>query len=177
MASSVEFEVDPQGVFTISSSGVGEAAVDGAAVVSADYTLGGVVRFKIPGIGIAGVGESEPLSAFIIPLRVTSGGIDTGIALHHTKSGEMTPAQTITLNLSLRNEQGDEEATNTIVDFPDRGHLADFVTELFSDFFAQRESFSGTLVVTVEGGKVAATALELGRNPGEFTTLPVTPIP
>jgi hypothetical protein len=158
MASSVEFEVDPQGVFTISSSGVGEAAVDGAAVVSADYTLGGVVRFKIPGIGIAGVGE-------------------TGIALHHAKSGEMTAAQTITMNLSLRNEQGGEEATRTIEGFPDRGHLADFVTELFSDFFAQNDTFTGTLVVTVEGGKVAATALELGGNPGEFTTLPVTPIP
>ena len=32
------------------------------------------------------------------------------------------------------------------------------------------------LVVEVTGGRVAATALELGPMPGQFTTLPVTPL-
>ena len=36
--------------------------------------------------------------------------------------------------------------------------------------------FEGTLVVEVTGGEVAATALELGNQPGQFTTLPVTPL-
>jgi len=40
--------------------------------------------------------------------------------------------------------------------------------------FADTSDFQGTLVVQVTGGKVAATALELGTQAGEFTTLPVT---
>ncbi|MDA2938535.1 hypothetical protein MYX75_09770 [Acidobacteria bacterium AH-259-A15] len=38
------------------------------------------------------------------------------------------------------------------------------------------DDFQGTLVVEVTGRKVSATALELGTEPGQFTTLPVTPL-
>jgi len=34
----------------------------------------------------------------------------------------------------------------------------------------------GASWVEVTGGKVAATAFEIGSNPGEFTTLTVTPV-
>ena len=54
------------------------------------------------------------------------------------------------------------------------GHLARFVEELFPE--ANTQNFHGTLSVEVTGGKVAATALELGSKPGEFTTLPVTQV-
>ena len=45
---------------------------------------------------------------------------------------------------------------------------------LFPD--ADTHDFEGTLVVEVTDGRVAATALELGTEAGQFTTLPVTPL-
>ena len=56
-----------------------------------------------------------------------------------------------------------------------RGQLAQFFggdrEVLLPD--ADTDDFEGTLVVEVVGGKVAAIALELGTQPGQFTTLPV----
>ena len=68
--------------------------------------------------------------------------------------------------------------TRIIEDFLAGGHLAQFIGGggeiLFPD--ADTNDFEGTLVVEVTGGEVAATALELGNQPGQFTTLPVTPL-
>ena len=68
--------------------------------------------------------------------------------------------------------------TRTIEDFPAGGQLAQFIggggEVLFPD--ADTDDLEGTLVVGVTGGKVAATALELGTQAGQFTTLPVTPL-
>ena len=86
-------------------------------------------------------------------------------------------ADTLSLQFSLRDEQGLEVADARVEDFPARGHMADFLDEIFADYFAQggdTDNFTGTVVVQVEGGEVAATALELGPNPGEFASLPVT---
>ena len=86
----------------------------------------------------------------------------------------------MTLNLTLRDIQGQlvNNGTETITNFPGRGHLAQFIggagETLFPD--ANTDDFEGTLVVEVTGGSVAATALELGTEPGQFTTLPVTPL-
>ncbi len=151
----------------------------GAVVVTSDNPLGGVIRFSIPGIGIAGVGASQPLSEFIIPVRRKAGGINTGVAIYNTEStpvqialklhealGQITPTGLEAL------QDGEPIATTSIEDFPAGGHVAKFINELFPD--TDTNNFEGTLVVQVTGGKVAATALELGTQPGEFTTLPVT---
>ena len=169
--SSVPFSVASLGKVTVSTDGQGDLAV-GSAVVTSDGTLGGVVRFSIPGIGIAGVPVSQPLSGFLAPVRRQAGGINTGIAIHNTES------QAVTLSLTLRDPQGVTVAngTETIVDFPASGHLAQFIggagETLFPD--ADTDDFEGTLVVEVTGGNVAATALELGTVSGQFTILPVT---
>ncbi|MDA2931450.1 hypothetical protein MYX84_16145, partial [Acidobacteria bacterium AH-259-O06] len=54
------------------------------------------------------------------------------------------------------------------------GHLAQFIDQLFTE--ADTSDFEGTLVVQASDGKIAATALELGPEAGQFTTLPVTPL-
>ena len=56
-------------------------------------------------------------------------------------------------------------------------HLAQFITEMFPN--ADLTDFEGTLTVDVNSLNqlITATALELGTEPGQFTTLPVTPIP
>ncbi|MDA2929354.1 SBBP repeat-containing protein [Acidobacteria bacterium AH-259-O06] len=167
--SSVEFSVAPLGAVTISTDGEGDLAV-GSAVVTSDTTLGGAIRFNISGVGIAGVGASQPLRGFITPVRRKSGGINTGIAIHNTES------QAVTLSFTLRNSQGVEVAngTKTVEDLPAGGHLTQFIDQLFPQ--AGTSDFEGTLVVQVTDGKVAAAALELGPQAGQFTTLPVTPL-
>ncbi len=79
------------------------------------------------------------------------------------------------MKLTLLGKDGVEVANRTIEGLAGRGHLAQFIDELFEG--TDTSDFQGTLVVEVVGaGQVAATALELGPNPGQFTTLPVTPL-
>jgi len=54
------------------------------------------------------------------------------------------------------------------------GHLSLFIDGLFPN--ADTNDFEGTLVALVTGGEVATTALELGTDSGQFTTLAVTPL-
>ena len=149
--------------------------------MTSDNPLGGVIRLSIPEIGLAGVGASQPLSGFIIPVRRKAGDINTGVAIYNTES---TPVQ-VTLDLHQKTGQitttgfetlQDDEAiaTASIDDFPAGGHVAKFINELFPD--TDTDNFEGTPVVEVTDREVAATALELGTKPGQFTTLPVTPL-
>lgn len=163
----VDFVLPPWSTKTISTDGAGNLAVGSARVVT-DGALGGVVRFTIPGIGIAGVGESKPLAGFIVPVRRKAGGINTGIAMRNPGDSA------VTVKLTLRDRQGQAEGTQTLANFPAGGHLARFINDLFEK--VNTDNFEGTLIAEVTGGQIAATALELGTAPGEFTTLPVTPL-
>jgi hypothetical protein len=160
----VSFTVPPLGAVTLSASPQGELKVGSAAVIS-DSSLGGVIRFNLPGIGIAGVQASgRSLTGFVVPVRRLAGGINTGVAVRNVS------LETVTLQLSLRSGASQMAASQLVI--PASGHTAKFIDELFQG--ADTSNFNGTLVVRVQGGKVAATALELGPTPGQFTTLPVT---
>lgn len=164
--SSIDFTVPPLGSVGLSTDGGGPLKA-GSAVVTSDNVLGGVIRLGIPGLGIAGVGDSAPFNGFVIPVRRKAGGINTGIALRNVE------AAAIGLSLTLRNKQGQVVAggIREISALAGRGHLAQFVNELFPS--AATDDFEGTLVVQAVSGKVAAVALEVGSLPGQFTTLPV----
>ena len=43
----------------------------------------GVLRFDIPALGIAGVGDSPPVRDALVPVRRQDGGINTGGAVHN----------------------------------------------------------------------------------------------
>jgi len=166
--SSVDVTVRPLGSTTISSDGVG-LLVAGSARVTMDRAAGGVVRFSLPGLGIAGVGTNESLSTgFIVPIRSNrTEGVDTGVAL--VNAGD-TP---VDLLLVLRNASGVGVFSRTLSNVAVRGHIARFTRELFPELTV--DSFEGTLSVVIQtlGGKIAGTALELGATGGQFTTLPV----
>ena len=166
--SSIEFSIAPLGSLTLSTDGTGALTV-GSAIITSAEPLGGFIRFSIDGLGIAGVGTSESLDSFIIPVTRKKDGLNTGIALLNV---EQTP---VSVTLSLNNQSGEQvpSGSTSIEDFSPLGHIAKFISELFPE--AYTEEFLGTLTVTVAGGKVAATAVEFGLQPGEFTTLPVTP--
>ena len=167
--SSVPFSIPPLAEVTISTDGLGPLAV-GSARATADGPLAGVVRYHISGVGTAGVGESRAFSAVVIPVRETTTGIRSAIALQNTGDAA------VSVTLTLRDASGAlvPAGISSINSLPARGHHARFLEELFPE--AQIQDFRGTIWVEVTGGTVAATAFEIGSNPGEFTTLTVTPV-
>ena len=63
---SVRTEMEPLGELTISTHGRGEV-VSGSVKVMAGGPIGGVLRFDLPGIGVAGVGASQPVRDALFP--------------------------------------------------------------------------------------------------------------
>ena len=161
----VDFSIAPLGRVSIVTNG-GEPLV-GSAIINSNGTLGGLVRFQIPGIGIAGVQSSSLMSGFIVPVR-SENGIDTGVAFMNPSEEE------VDLELSLLDSIGDPTGgDDSMVSVPPRGHLAKFITELFEGV---ETPFVGSLLARVLNGRITAVAVELGSQPGEFTTLAVTPL-
>ena len=57
--------------------------MSGSVRVVSDGPIGGVLRFDLTGIGVAGVGASQPVRDAIFPARRQAGGISTGAAIHN----------------------------------------------------------------------------------------------
>ena len=163
--SSIEVSIPSLESVTIATDGTGGIVV-GSATVTSNSTIGGVFRFFLPGVGIAGVGSSVPYTSFAIPVR-NMDGINTGLTFYNPGD------QTVDLEFTFRGTGGTLE-TAAMLDFPGKGHSAQFLNQIFQG--AGLENVKGTLMVEVTGGAVAAVALELGTKSGEFTTLPVTEV-
>ena len=69
-ALTVRTEVEPLGELTISTHGRGKV-VRGSVAVVANGPIGGVLRFDLPGVGVAGVGAGQPVRDAIFPARRT----------------------------------------------------------------------------------------------------------
>ena len=74
-ALSVQTEMEPLGELTISTHGRGEL-VSGSVKVVSDGPIGGVLRYALPGIGVTGVGASQPVRDALFPVRRQEGGIE-----------------------------------------------------------------------------------------------------
>ena len=94
----VDFSIAPLGRVSIVTTG--EEPLVGSAIVNSNGILGGLVRFEIPGIGIAGVQSSPLMGGFIVPVR-SENGIDTGVAFMNPSEEE------VDLELSLLDSFGD----------------------------------------------------------------------
>ena len=55
----------------------------GSVKVVSDGPIGGLVRYGVPEIGVAGVGASEPVRDVLFPARRQAGGIRTAAALQN----------------------------------------------------------------------------------------------
>jgi hypothetical protein len=167
----VPFVIHPLGSITIASDGTGKLA-SGSAPVACATPVAGVLRYSYPGLGIAGVGESQPSARMIMPVvRDAAYGLSTGVAVKNC-----TPGGAVSVSFVLRGLDGKSMTTGASLGLPANGHVARFVEQLFPA--VDTTSFLGTLVITAysEGGSVSATALQVGAAPGRFTTLPVVPI-
>ena len=78
---SVRTEMEPLGELTILTHGQGEL-VSGSVRVVSDGPIGGVLRFDLPGIGVAGVGASQPVRDALFPAR-REGDLSTAAAIRN----------------------------------------------------------------------------------------------
>ena len=163
----VQTEMEPLGVLTIATHGRGEL-VSGSVRVIADEPIGGVLRFDLPGIGIAGVGASSPLRDALFPVRRQEGGINTGVAVHNL--GE--EAMEVTCELM----QGGTVLDDASIPLAANGQSSWFINEVFTG--AATSDFAGSVRCTAPGeGIFTGVAVELDAVNRIFTTLPVVPVP
>ena len=159
-------EMEPLGVLTISTHGQGEL-VSGSVRVAADGTIGGVLRFDLPGIGVAGVGVSLPVHDALFPVRRRAGGINTGVALHNL--GE--EAMGVTCELMSAGAVLEAES----IPLEANGQSSWFINEMFTG--ADTSDFAGSVRCTAPGeGLFTGVAVELDAGNRIFTTLPVVPV-
>jgi len=163
--SNLRFDLPPLGSMTFSTTGFGDLRL-GSAFVQATANVSGVVRFEIAGVGIAGVGSAQPASALMAPVR-REGEIRTGVAVRNPTQ------QAIEVEISLKDTSGEAVPNGTgMLEIPAQGRVAAFIEELFPD--ADTVDFQGSICLRAATGEIAVVALELGGQPGEFTTLPVS---
>ena len=166
-ALSIQSEMEPLGELTISTYGRGEL-VSGSVRVVSDGPIGGVLRFDIPGIGVAGVGASQPVRDALFPARRQAGGISTGAAIHNL--GE----EALVVSCQLMKDGSVLEETE--IPLAANGQESQYIEEMFTN--ADTSDFVGSVRCIAPGeGMFTGVAVELDASNQIFTTLPVVPVP
>ena len=164
---SVQTEMEPLGELTISTHGQGEL-VSGSVRVVSDGPIGGVLRFDLPGIGVAGVGASHPTGDALFPARRQEGGISTAAAIHNLGEEAM--------EVSCQLMSGGIVLEEAEIPLAANGQEARYIEELFPR--TDTSNFVGLVRCTgPEGSLFAGVAVELDAASRIFTTLPVVPVP
>ena len=166
-ALSVRKELAHLGELTISTHGRGEV-VSGSVRVAADGPIGGVLRFDLPGIGVAGVGASQPVRDALFPARRQAGGIATAAAIHNL--GE----EAMVVNCQLMKDGAVLEEEE--IPLEANGQEARYIEQMFTR--TDTSDFAGSVRCTAPPGEGMFTgvALELDAANQIFTTLPVVPV-
>ena len=166
-ALTVQTEMEPLGVLTISTHGRGEL-VSGSVKVISEGPIGGMLRFEHPDLGVAGAGASPSVSDALFPVRRQEGGINTGVALHNLES---RPGL---LRCDLMREGVLLEAAS--IPLEANGQTAWFIEDTFTT--TDTSAFVGSVRCDAVGeGLFSAVALEMDAVNRIFTTLPVVPVP
>ena len=163
----VQTDMEPLGVLTVSTHGRG-ALVSGSVKVVSDGPIGGMLRFDLPHVGKAVVGASPPISDAIFPVRRREGGITTGVAIHNL---ELSPGL-------VRCDLLREGVLRDAASFPleANGQSSWLIDQAFPG--TDTSDFVGSVRCDAVGeGRFSAVALEMDPATRIFTTLPVFPIP
>ena len=163
-ALTVQTEMEPLGELTISTHGRGEL-VSGSVTVAANGPIGGVLRFDLPGIGVAGVGAGQPVRDALFPARRQAGGISTAAAIHNLRE------EALVVGCQLMQEGAVLEEVE--IPLEANGQEARFIEEMFT--LADMFDFVG-LVRCTAPGLFTGVAVELDAASRIFTTLPVVPV-
>ena len=142
----------------------------GSVTVISEGPIGGVLRFDLPGIGVAGVGASQPVRDALFPARRQADGISTAAAIHNLGEEAM--------GVSCRLMQGGIVLEEVEIYLEANGQEARYIEELFPG--TDTSDFVGSVRCTAsaEGeGMFTGVAVELDAGNQIFTTLPVVPVP
>ena len=162
----IQTEMEPLGVLTISTHGRGELVTGSARVVS-EGPIGGMLRFEHPDFGVAGVGASPPLSDALFPVRRQEGGITTGVAIHNLESSPGLLRCDLMREGVLRDSVPIPLAAN--------GQTSWLIDQKFPA--ADTSDFTGSVRCDAVGeGRFAAVALAMDSGNRIFATLPVVPV-
>ena len=158
--------MEPLAELMISTHGRGEP-VSGSVTVLSDGPIGGVVRYSVPEIGVAGVGPGQPTSDALFPVRRQAGGIRTAAALHNLE------AEAMGVNCRLMSGGGALEEVE--IHLEANGQTSWFIEDAFTT--TDTSDFAGSVRCTAPGnGRFTAVALEMDAANRIFTTLPVVPV-
>ena len=160
----VQTEMQPLQAVTISTHGQGEVAAGSMRVV-AEGPLGGVLRFDLPGVGVAGVGASQPVTDALFPARRQAGAISTAAAIRNLEAEELVATCRLMQDGMVLEEVDIELEVN--------GQNGRFIEEVFTA--TDTSDFVG-LVRCMAEGEFTGVAVELDAGSGIFTTLPVVPV-
>ena len=162
----VQTEMKPLGVLTVSTHGQGPL-VTGSVRVLSNGPIGGMLRYDLPHIGVAVVEASSPISDAIFPVRRQEGGITTGVAIHNLES---SPAL-------VRCDLLREGVLRDAASFPleANGQTSWLIDQAFPG--TDTSDFVGSVRCDAVGeGRFSAVALEMDPGTRIFTTLPVVPL-
>ena len=166
-ALTVQTEMEPLGVLTISTHGRGEL-VSGSVKVLSDGPIGGMLRFEHPDLGVAGVGASLPVSDALFPVRRQQGGINTGVAFHNLES---SPGL---LRCDLMREGVLLDGAS--IPLEANGQTSWLIDQAFPA--TDTSDFTGSVRCDAVGqGLFSAVALEMDSGNRIFATLPVVSVP
>ena len=158
-------EMESLGELTLSTHGQGEL-VSGSVRVVAGGPIGGVLRFDLPEIGVAGVGASPPVRDALFPVRRQEAGINTGVAIHNLESSAEIVRCELMSERAVLHEREIPLAAN--------GQSSWFIDAAFPA--ADTSDFAGSVHCDAPGpGMFTAVAVELDAASRIFTTLPVFP--
>lgn len=149
----------------LQTDGTGNVAT-GAATITSTVPIGASAVFTVLNSQGAfqtetGVGDSPVLLSLTLPVDIT-GKFDTGVAFFAAGGSSSN------LTFRLLDPAGASFGSSVTRSLPSNGHLAVFVSQIFS----ATSGFKGSLAVTASSG-VAALTLRQNSAPLSYTTLPV----
>ena len=161
---SIRTEIEPLGELTIATHGQ-EELVTGSVKVIAFGPIGGVLRFDLPEMSMAGVGASPPVRDALFPVRRQEGGINTGVAIHNLGEEAM--------GVTCRLMSGGVVLEEMEIPLAANGQESQYIEEMFT--MPDTSDFVG-LVRCRTPGRFTAVALEHDVGNRILTTLPVFPV-
>ena len=136
--------------------------VAGSVTVLSNGSIGGVLRFDLRGVGVAGVGAGQPLRDALFPARRQEGAISTAAAIRNLQEKELV--------VSCRLMQEGAVLEEVDIDLKAKGQDDRFIEEVFTR--TDTSDFVGLVRCTADG-EFTGVAVELDAGNRVFTTLPV----
>ena len=158
--------MEPLGELTVATHGRGEE-VSGSVKVVSEGATGGVLRYRVPGVGVTGVAAGVAVRDALFPARRKEGGIRTAAALRNV--GEEA------IELTCRLMSGGEVLEEAAIPLAGNGQTSWFIEEAFTG--TDTTDYTGTVRCRApEEGEYTGLAVEVDGANRIFTTLPVVPV-